>query len=85
MKDLATEQVIEVISKEFDLFSKRSFAAMDKLSSNMNNITIDQVQPCVAKAMKNKNIPNITFGYALLAGCFLTINNLIENHKKESK
>ncbi len=84
MKDVTTEQVLEIINKEFDLFNKRSLAAMDELSSKMNNITIDQVQKHVAKALVKKEVPNILLGYAALASCYVTIQQLIHNHRSEN-
>ena len=73
MKDLTEKQIGEIITAEFDLFNKRVFAAIDKLASDLNNITIDEAQIQAGKAIVKGQAPNLTNAYAALAGLYVTL------------
>ncbi len=79
MKDVTENQILEIINTEFDLFTKKAFASMDKLFSELNNITIDEVQPCVGKAIVKGQLPNVSHGWATLASLYVTLNTMNKN------
>lgn len=73
MKDLTEKQVREIITTEFDLFTKRSFAAIDKLVCELNHTNATAVQSQSAKAISKGQVPNLTKSWSALAGLYVTL------------